>query len=138
MSSKFEGLPNVLIESQKYGVPIISSNCSTGPNEILMNGKLGELFSVGDYHNLANKLLDFSKSKKNLRLKSVYAKKYFPGVTPPSNKFGFPSPIVDGNKASRPYWNDAPNSWPFPTYDASPEIRKTPIPPPQEATVVSR
>ena len=69
---------------------------------------------------------------------SVYAKKYFPGVTPPSNKFGFPSPIVDGNKASRPYWNDAPNSWPFPTYDASPEIRKMPIPPPQEATVVSR
>ena len=64
LSSKFEGLPNVLIESQKYGVPIISSNCPTGPNEILMNGKLGELFSVGDYHNLANKLFDFSKNKK--------------------------------------------------------------------------
>ena len=64
---------------------------------------------------------------------SVYAPKYFPGVKPPSSKFGFPSPLVDNNKASRPYWNDAPNSWPFPTYDNSPEIRKMPIPPPQEA-----
>ena len=69
LSSKFEGLPNVLIESQKYGVPIISSNCPTGPNEILMNGKLGELFSVGDYHNLANKLFDFSKNKKKFKIK---------------------------------------------------------------------
>ena len=59
MSSKFEGLPNVLIEAQKYGIPIISSNCPTGPNEILMNGKLGELFPVGNHNILANKLLNF-------------------------------------------------------------------------------
>ena len=64
MSSKFEGLPNVLIEAQKYGIPIISSNCPTGPNEILMNGKLGELFPVGNYNILANKLLNFLKDKK--------------------------------------------------------------------------
>ena len=85
LSSKFEGLPNVLIESQKYGVPIISSNCPTGPNEILMNGKLGELFSVGDYHNLANKLFDFSKNKKNLKLKSINAKKYLKRFDPEKN-----------------------------------------------------
>ena len=85
LSSKFEGLPNVLIESQKYGVPIISSNCPTGPNEILMNGKLGELFSVGDYHNLANKLFDFSKNKKNLKLRSINAKKYLKRFDPKKN-----------------------------------------------------
>ena len=85
LSSKFEGLPNVLIESQKYGVPIISSNCPTGPNEILMNGKLGELFSVGDYHNLANKLFEFSKNKKNLKLKSINAKKYLKRFDPEKN-----------------------------------------------------
>ena len=76
LSSKFRGLPNVLIESQKYGVPIISSNCPTGPNEILMNGKLGELFPVGNHIILANKLLNFSKNKKILKLKSLNAKKY--------------------------------------------------------------
>ena len=82
LSSKFEGLPNVLIESQKYNVPIIASNCPTGPSEILMNGKLGELFPVGNYVNLANKLIAFSKDKKILRLKSLNAKKYLTRFDP--------------------------------------------------------
>ena len=76
LSSKFEGLPNVLIEAQKYGVPIISSNCPTGPNEILMNGKFGELFPVGNFSILANKLSDFYRDKKKLKKKASYAKKY--------------------------------------------------------------
>ncbi len=82
LTSKFEGLPNVLIESQKYGVPIISSNCPTGPYEILMSGKLGELFPVGNYNILANKLLNFSKNKKTLKLKSLRAKKYLKRFDP--------------------------------------------------------
>tara|TARA_B100000989_G_scaffold212574_1_gene161475 strand:+ start:173 stop:787 length:615 start_codon:yes stop_codon:yes gene_type:complete len=70
LSSKFEGLPNVLIEAQKYGIPIISSNCPTGPSEILMNGRLGELFPVGNFQILANKLLDFYRNRKKLKKKS--------------------------------------------------------------------
>ena len=85
LSSKFEGLPNVLIESQKYGIPIISSNCPTGPNEILMNGKLGELFPVGNYITLADKLFNFSKDKKILKLKSSNAKKYLKRFDPVIN-----------------------------------------------------
>ena len=49
LTSKYEGLPNVLIEAQKYDIPIISSNCPTGPSENLLNGRLGDLFKVGDY-----------------------------------------------------------------------------------------
>ena len=82
LSSKFEGLPNVLIESQKYGVPIISSNCPTGPNEILMNGRLGELFPVGNYSILANKLFNFLQNKKILKVKSLKAKKYLKRFDP--------------------------------------------------------
>ncbi len=82
LSSKFEGLPNVLIESQNYGVPIISSNCPTGPSEILMSGKLGELFPVGNYSILANKLLNFSQNKKILKVKSLNAKKYLKRFDP--------------------------------------------------------
>ncbi len=82
LTSKFEGLPNVLIESQKYGVPIISSNCPTGPNEILMSGKLGELFPVGNFNILANKLFNFSKNKKILKIKSLRAKKYLKRFDP--------------------------------------------------------
>ena len=85
LSSKFEGLPNVLIESQKYGVPIISSNCPTGPSEILMNGKLGELFPVGNYSILAKKLVFFSKNKKILKSKSLKAKRYLKRFDPVIN-----------------------------------------------------
>jgi len=85
LSSKYEGLPNVLIESQKYTVPIISSNCPTGPKEILINGKLGGLFPVGNYKVLANQLIDFSQNKKALKLKSIDAKKYLKRFDPIMN-----------------------------------------------------
>ena len=76
LSSKYEGLPNVLIEAQASGTPIISSNCPSGPKEILMNGKLGELFKVGDYESLCKKIFEYSKNKKILKKKSILAKKY--------------------------------------------------------------
>ena len=76
LSSKFEGLPNVMIEAQLLNVPIISSNCSTGPKEILLNGKLGSLFKVGDYFSLSKKILSYNKDKKILIKKAKLAKKY--------------------------------------------------------------
>lgn len=76
LSSRYEGLPNVLIEAQASGTPIISSNCPSGPKEILMNGKLGELFKVGDYESLCKKIFEYSKNKKILKKKSILAKKY--------------------------------------------------------------
>ena len=47
-SSKFEGLPTVLIEALMLDKLIISSDCPTGPAEILKNGKAGLLVPVGD------------------------------------------------------------------------------------------
>ena len=48
LSSKFEGLPNVLMETMALKKFIISSDCPTGPSEILENGKLGYLFKVSN------------------------------------------------------------------------------------------
>ena len=54
LSSIWEGFGNVIVESMLIGIPVISSDCPSGPREILNNGKSGKLFQVGDYNHLAN------------------------------------------------------------------------------------
>jgi len=70
LSSKFEGLPNVLIESIFLKRGIISSNCPTGPNEILKNGKYGDLFEIGDYKTLGNIIINYNKDY--LKINAAY------------------------------------------------------------------
>jgi len=69
LTSLYEGLPNVLLESQVLKKFIISSDCPTGPREILLNGKAGFLFNVGDHVELSNLILNYSKNKKLLSKK---------------------------------------------------------------------
>ena len=64
LSSLYEGLPNVLLEALTLKKFVISSDCPTGPKEILDNGKYGFLFKVGDKSQLANLIIRYSKNKK--------------------------------------------------------------------------
>ena len=48
LSSRWEGSPNVLREALIFNKKIISTDCDSGPKEILQYGKLGKLVSVGD------------------------------------------------------------------------------------------
>ncbi|MBL0652713.1 glycosyltransferase family 4 protein [Aeromonas caviae] len=48
MSSRFEGLPLVLIEAQAYGLPIVSFDCDTGPAEIIKHRETGWLCEAGN------------------------------------------------------------------------------------------
>ena len=73
LSSKYEGSPNVLLEAISLKKFVISSDCPTGPREILDNGKGGELFKVGDYLMLSKKIKFFIKNKKKLNSKKLYA-----------------------------------------------------------------
>ncbi len=41
MSSKYEGLPMVLIEAQSFGLPIVSYNCPYGPSDVIRDSKNG-------------------------------------------------------------------------------------------------
>tara|TARA_B110000971_G_scaffold177596_1_gene183315 strand:+ start:11132 stop:12232 length:1101 start_codon:yes stop_codon:yes gene_type:complete len=56
LNSLWEGLPNILIETQMLKTPILSSDCLSGPNEILEYGKLGYLSPVNDEKKLAKKI----------------------------------------------------------------------------------
>jgi glycosyltransferase involved in cell wall biosynthesis len=53
VSSKFEGLSNVLIEAMACGQKVVSTDCPNGPFEILEGGKWGRLVPVGDEVGLA-------------------------------------------------------------------------------------
>ncbi len=68
LSSEFEAFPLVLLEALACGLPIISTNCKTGPKEILSNGQYGLLTKVMDSDDLAKKMIFLAKSK-NLMLK---------------------------------------------------------------------
>ena len=73
LSSTFEGLPNVLIEALYLKKYIISSNCPSGPKEILNAGKYGSLFKVGDDHQLFQILKKFNHNKKiNYKIEQGY------------------------------------------------------------------
>ena len=70
LTSLFEGLPNVLLEAGYFRKFIISSDCPTGPREILLNGKGGGLFEVSNYKSLSEKIL-FYLNHNNLRKKKT-------------------------------------------------------------------
>ena len=66
LSSDFEGLPTVLIESLAIGTPVVATDCESGPREILRGGELGELVRVGDVRALADAIaraLDAPRSR---------------------------------------------------------------------------
>tara|TARA_B100001057_G_scaffold10449_1_gene9923 strand:- start:13890 stop:14987 length:1098 start_codon:yes stop_codon:yes gene_type:complete len=73
LSSRYEGSPNVLLEAISLKKFVISSDCPTGPREILDNGKGGILFRPGDYRMLSNKIIFYIKNKKRLEKKKIYA-----------------------------------------------------------------
>lgn len=58
LSSNWEGLPTVLIEALAAGVPVVATDCPSGPSEILEGGRLGRLVPVNDVDALATALLE--------------------------------------------------------------------------------
>jgi glycosyltransferase involved in cell wall biosynthesis len=56
LSSCFEGFGNVVVEALFCGCPVVSTDCPSGPAEILRDGEFGRLVPVGDEKGMANAL----------------------------------------------------------------------------------
>jgi len=63
LSSDYEGLPMVLLETMACGTPIVSTDCPSGPSEIIKNGKNGILVPPADEEKLAATMLTLLKDE---------------------------------------------------------------------------
>lgn len=75
-TSIFEGLPNVLLEGLVLKKFIISSDCPTGPKEILKNVSNSLLFKTGKIDDLYYKIIQYYKNKKKFKLKKYSLKNF--------------------------------------------------------------
>ena len=96
MTSNYEGLPNALIESMASGLICISTDCKTGPRDLISQGKTGFLISVGDKNNFVdtvNKV--FTINQNELKKISMNARKDILNKCSSQNTFSKLCSLID-------------------------------------------
>jgi glycosyltransferase involved in cell wall biosynthesis len=58
LASEYEGMPNSLLQAIACGTAVVSTDCESGPREILANGDRGRLVPVGDVKAMTEAIID--------------------------------------------------------------------------------
>lgn len=61
LSSDFEGMPNALMEAMAVGLPCISTDCPTGPADMIVSGQNGILVPTNDAYSMADAIVKIAK-----------------------------------------------------------------------------
>ena len=79
LSSRWEGMPNILIQALCCRSNILSTNCMFGPKQILKNGILGHLCEVNSINSMSKKIIVALKKQKKITYKDIvkYDKKKY-------------------------------------------------------------
>lgn len=67
LSSRFEGLPMVMLEAMAHALPVVSFDCPTGPADVVVHGENGLLVPPGDVDGLADAMITLIRDRE-LRL----------------------------------------------------------------------
>jgi len=63
LSSRFEGLPMVMLEAMTHALPVVSFDCPTGPADVIVHGENGLLVPPGDVAGLAQAMITLIRDR---------------------------------------------------------------------------
>jgi len=77
LPSKWEGLPNVVLEALSYGLPVVATDCSGGTREIFTEAPEDHLVAVGDVAGMAARIIHFlERPPEQGRMQAVLSGRY--------------------------------------------------------------
>lgn len=79
-TARWEGFGLVLVEALAEGIPVVSTDCASGPSEILDGGRYGRLASIGDVESLARAVLSTLDERPDHALLIARAAQFSPSV----------------------------------------------------------
>jgi glycosyltransferase involved in cell wall biosynthesis len=100
LSSRYEGLAMTLIEALALGTPVVSTDCPSGPAEVLDGGRYGTLVPVGDVDAMAKAILDSLASVRSTEEQAKWAREMFSTETAADKYLAFL--LGDGSEPPRP------------------------------------